>query len=141
MGARGNGMCDKFGAEEEEGTSKSIAEVIKGSKVEDKAKEVESSVSGDGEEEKGKPSLGELYGSNGYGNRGYALVGTDKSKENDIGKPLTNEKLWWNWQKPPPGKERWSAWQKRAGDSDTELRSSSEVASTVDLWWSRYCPS
>ncbi|CAM6093227.1 unnamed protein product [Calypogeia fissa] len=127
-------LKDKFGAEEEEGTSKSIAEVIKGSKVEDKAKEGESSVSGDGEEEKGKPALGELYGSNGFGNRGYALVGTDKSKENGIGKPLTNEELWWNWQKPPPGKERWSAWQKRAGDSDTAMAAAMAETGQIKLF-------
>lgn len=33
--------------------------------------------------------------------------------------PLQNDELWWNWQRPPPGQEPWSAWQQRMGDSDT----------------------
>lgn len=33
--------------------------------------------------------------------------------------PLANDELWWNWRKPLPENEPWSAWHKRTGDSDT----------------------
>lgn len=112
-------LRDKFRAEEEGGEYKSIAQMIKESKEEEKAEEKDDGVSKDGDEEEAEEdvSLGKLYGQTGFGDRGHALMAS--SDETDIGKPLTNDELWWNWQKPPPGKKPWSAWQKRAGDSDT----------------------
>lgn len=43
------------------------------------------------------------------------------SKKNSPEGQLPNEDLWWNWRKPPIGKETWSEWQKRPPDVDTVM--------------------
>lgn len=46
---------------------------------------------------------------------------------------LPNEDLWWNWRKPPIGKETWSEWQKRAPDVDTVMAMAMAEAGQIKL--------
>ncbi|KAL2653449.1 hypothetical protein R1flu_021577 [Riccia fluitans] len=48
--------------------------------------------------------------------------------------PLTNDELWWNWRKPPPEQKPWSAWQKRAGDTDTVMAAAMAETGQIELF-------
>lgn len=63
----------------------------------------------------------------------HSFVPQTKAKNPQEGK-LPNEDLWWNWRKPPIGKERWSEWQKRAPDVDTVMAMAMAEAGQIKLY-------
>ncbi|KAG0590719.1 hypothetical protein KC19_1G122200 [Ceratodon purpureus] len=88
------------------------------------------------EEEKRERAEENYGGDDDAGTDVAGLVGQDEgalvpSAETD---QLTNNELWWNWQKPSKEKEPWSAWHKRSGDSDSVMAAGMAKSGQIRLF-------
>ena len=88
----------------------------------DPIKESVSQMAEDAEEEDSEDGEGEPEKPDGGATADTTVAGLVSKAQGALvpeAEPLSNNELWWNWQKPPKEREPWSAWHKRSGDSDS----------------------